>query len=66
MPHYHQVDNEMVFYGSPAHPRGMGSPIRLCLHHDIEPWFIPPGETWLRCERQPEVAKKTSLSPGTS
>ncbi len=46
MPHYHQVDNEMVFYGSPAHPRGMGSLIRLCLHHDIEPWFIPPGEPW--------------------
>ena len=37
MPHYHQVDNEMVFYGSPAHPRSMGSLIRLCLHHDIEP-----------------------------
>lgn len=46
MPEHHQVDNEMVFYGSPAHPRGMGNLIRLCLHHDIEVWFIPPGEPW--------------------
>ena len=41
-----QVDNEMVFYGSPTHPRGMGPLIRLCLHHQVEPWFIPPGEPW--------------------
>ena len=41
-----QVDNEMVFYGSPTHPRGMGPLIRLCLHHNVEPWFIPPGEPW--------------------
>lgn len=46
MPRHHQVDNDMVFYGSPAHPRGMGSLIRLCLHHGIEVWFIPPGEPW--------------------
>jgi hypothetical protein len=46
MPEHHQVDNEMIFYGSPAHPRGMGSLIRLCLHHDIQVWFIPPGEPW--------------------
>jgi hypothetical protein len=46
MPRHHQVDNEAVFYGSPAHPRGMGSLIRLCLLHDIEVWFIPPGEPW--------------------
>lgn len=46
MPHHQQVDNEMVFYGSPAHPRGMGSLIRLCLHYDIEAWFIPLGEPW--------------------
>lgn len=32
-----QVDNEMVFYGSPAHPRGMGVLIRLCLPLGIEP-----------------------------
>ncbi|MFH1005931.1 MAG: integrase core domain-containing protein, partial [Candidatus Latescibacterota bacterium] len=24
----------------------MGPLIRLCLHHDVEPWFIPPGEPW--------------------
>jgi putative transposase len=46
MPRHHQVDNDAVFYGSPSHPRGMGSLIRLCLHHDIEVWFIPPGEPW--------------------
>lgn len=46
MPRHHQVDNEAVFYGSPTHPRGMGSLIRLCLHHEIEVWFIPPGEPW--------------------
>lgn len=46
MPEHHQVDNEMVFYGSPAHPRGMGSLIRLCLHNDIEVWFIPTREPW--------------------
>jgi len=46
MPKHQQVDNEMVFYGSPAHPRGMGSLIRLCLLHGIEAWFIPPGEPW--------------------
>jgi len=36
LPAHPQVDNDMVFYGSPAHPRGMGSLIRLCLHHGIE------------------------------
>lgn len=46
MPEHHQIDNEMVFYGSPTHPRGMGQLIRLCLHHDIQVWFIPPGEPW--------------------
>lgn len=46
MPRHLQVDNEFVFYGSPTHPRGMGPLIRLCLHHDIELWFIPPSEPW--------------------
>ena len=36
----------MVFYGSPTHPRGMGSLIRLCLHYGIELWFIPQSEPW--------------------
>lgn len=46
LPEHLQVDNDMVFYGSPAHPRRMGSLIRLCLHYGIELWFIPPGEPW--------------------
>lgn len=46
MPVHQQVDNDMIFYGSPAYPRGMGSLIRLCLQSDIERWFIPPGEPW--------------------
>jgi len=46
LPANQQVDNEMVFYGSPTHPRGMGCLIRLCLHYGIELWFIPKGEPW--------------------
>ncbi len=45
-PQHQQVDNDMVFYGSRAHPRGLGPLIRLCLAHGIEPWFIPPAEPW--------------------
>jgi putative transposase len=45
-PAHVQADNEMVFYGSPAHPRGMGLLIRLCLAQGIEPWFIPLAEPW--------------------
>lgn len=41
-----QVDNEMSFFGSPVHPRGMGPLIRLCLHYGVEPWFIPIKEPW--------------------
>lgn len=41
-----QVDNMMAFFGSPTNPRGMGPLIRLCLHHGVEPWFIPPSEPW--------------------
>lgn len=41
-----QVDNEMVFFGSPTHPRGMGPLIRLCLLFGIELWFIPIREPW--------------------
>ena len=40
MPKHQQVDNEMVFYGSPAHPRGMGLLIRLCLPLGIEPILV--------------------------
>lgn len=41
-----QVDNELAFYGSPTHPRGMGPLIRLCLHYGVRLWFIPPSEPW--------------------
>lgn len=41
-----QVDNDISFFGSPLYPRGMGPLIRLCLHHNVEPWFIPPAEPW--------------------
>jgi len=46
IPDHLQVDNDMIFYGSPTHPRGMGSLIRLCLHHRVQLWFIPPREPW--------------------
>lgn len=46
LPEAVQADNELVFYGSPAHPRGMGILIRLCLPLGIEPWFIPHQEPW--------------------
>jgi len=41
-----QVDNEMAFFGSPTHPRGMGPLIRLCLLYGVDLWFIPPAEPW--------------------
>ena len=41
-----QVDNEMAFYGSPTHPRGMGPLIRLCLRYGVNLWFIPPSKPW--------------------
>jgi putative transposase len=46
LPRFEQVDNEWVFFGSPAHPRGMGNLIRLCLPLEIEPVFIPANEPW--------------------
>lgn len=46
MPRHQQVDNEMTFYGSPRHPRGMGPLIRLSLMLGIEVWFIPMREPW--------------------
>ena len=41
-----QVDNELAFYGSPTHPRGMGPLIRLCLRYGVDLWFIPLSEPW--------------------
>lgn len=46
IPQYLQFDNEATFYGSPAHPRGLGRPIRLCLLHGVQPYFIPVAEPW--------------------
>jgi putative transposase len=46
LPEHEQVDNEMVFFGSRAHSRGLGPLIRLCLAMDVELWFIPPAEPW--------------------
>lgn len=46
MPDNLQVDNEMSFFGSPTHPRGMGPLIRLCLRSGVALWFIPPAEPW--------------------
>lgn len=41
-----QIDNALSFFGSRRHPRGMGPLIRLCLHNNVEPWFIPMAEPW--------------------
>lgn len=46
IPKVEQIDNELCFYGSPAHPRGMGKLIRLCLWQGVEPVFIPFREPW--------------------
>jgi transposase len=52
-----QVDNEMSFYGSRKHPRGMGPLIRLCLHNNVEPWFIPVAGAY----RYSKLGGKTPL-----
>jgi putative transposase len=46
IPNHQQVDNELVFFGSRQHPRGMGIMIRLCLLNGVEAWFIPMREPW--------------------
>ncbi len=46
LPKIYQVDNELVFWGSRLHPRGMSQMMRLCLHNGVEPLFIPPAEPW--------------------
>lgn len=46
LPKIFQVDNELVFWGSRLHPRGMSQMMRLCLHNGVEPLFIPPAEPW--------------------
>jgi hypothetical protein len=46
VPRIQQLDNELVFFGSRLHPRGLSQVLRLCLLHDVEPLFIPPAEPW--------------------
>lgn len=46
IPTVFQLDNELVFWGSRRHPRGLGQVLRLCLHQGVEPVFIPPAEPW--------------------
>jgi len=46
VPRIQQVDNELTFFGSRRHPRGMGQLIRLCLWHGVELCFIPIREPW--------------------
>jgi transposase InsO family protein len=41
-----QVDNAMSFLGSPRYPRALSQFVRLCLQHDVEPWFVPMAEPW--------------------
>lgn len=41
-----QGDNELAFFGSPAHPRSMGPLIRLRRHYGVNLCFIPPSELW--------------------
>ena len=72
IPNHIQVDNAMSFFGSPTHPRGMGPLIRLCLHNNVEPWFIPMAEPWRngmiesfnQRYQQMFLAKQTMLSSG--
>ena len=46
VPRIQQLDNELTFFGSRRHPRGMGQLIRMCLWQGIEPCFIPIREPW--------------------
>jgi putative transposase len=46
IPQLQQFDNELVFFGSRLHPRGLSQVLRLCLMHGVEPLFIPPAEPW--------------------
>jgi hypothetical protein len=46
IPQVQQLDNDLVFFGSRRHPRGLGQVLRLCLSAGVEPLFIPPSEPW--------------------
>jgi putative transposase len=41
-----QVDNEILFYGSQAHPHSVGPIIRFFINNGVEPWLIPTDEPW--------------------
>ncbi|MFH2220534.1 MAG: hypothetical protein ABII68_12870 [Pseudomonadota bacterium] len=46
MPDFLLFDNELSFRGSNKYPRSPGLVIRLCLHHGVQPVFIPISEPW--------------------
>lgn len=46
LPDFLQLDNQLNFRGSNRYPRSLGLVIRLCLHFDVTPVFIPIGEPW--------------------
>jgi len=46
LPDYLQLDNQLSFRGSNRYPRSLGLVIRLCLHFEVTPVFIPIAEPW--------------------
>jgi putative transposase len=53
VPRIQQLDNELVFFGSRLHPRGLSQVLRLCLLHNVEPLFIPPSRALAQwCSRK--------------
>ena len=46
LPDYLQLDNALSYRGSNRWPRAFGLVIRFCLHHQVQPVFIPSGEPW--------------------
>jgi transposase InsO family protein len=46
LPAYLQMDNQLPFRGSNRHPHSFGLVIRMCLHLEIQPIFIPLSEPW--------------------
>jgi len=46
LPDFLLLDNELSFRGSNKYPRSPGLVIRLCLHHGVQPVFIPISEPW--------------------
>jgi len=46
LPDFLLLDNELSFRGSNKYPRSPGLVIRLCLHHGVQPVFVPISEPW--------------------